>query len=113
MDVVQGRKDSSIILPDGRVLPPLAFGWIMEGFKFYDHIDQYRLVQKRVDSFRLLVKRNSLEVDEEIMAAELLNHVRTMLKVDESDVAFEVEFVDDVPLDKSGKLRKIVSEVEQ
>ena len=111
MKVIEGRKDSFVILPDGRVLSPLVFGWSMEVFKFYHCIDHYRVVQKKIDVFKFLIKTKGGHVDEKVMEAELLAHIRKMLNVGESEVAFEIEFVDDIPLDKSGKLRKVISEL--
>jgi phenylacetate-CoA ligase len=111
MEVIEGRKDSFIVLPDGRVLSPLVFGWIMEFFKYYPCIEQYRVVQKRIDLFRFIIRKKNSEVDEKVMGAELVEHFRQFLKLGESKVDFEVDFVDEIPLDKSGKLRKIVSEL--
>lgn len=111
MEVIEGRKDSLIVLPDGRVLSPLVFGWIMEFFKYYAYIDQYRVVQKRIDLFRFIIRKRNSKVDEKVMGAELVEHFRHFLKLDAVKVDFEVDFVDEIPLDKSGKLRKVVSEL--
>lgn len=111
MKVLEGRKDSLIFLPDGRVLSPLVVGDGMMFFKFYRDIDQYRVIQKRIDFFRFLVKRKDSGVDEKVMEVELLAYVRKLFNVGESEVSCEVEFVDDIPLDKSGKLMKVVSEL--
>lgn len=111
MEVIEGRKDSLIVLPDGRVLSPLVFGWIMEFFKYYSHINQYRVVQKRIDLFRFIIKKKDSEVDEKHMEVELPQHFRRFLNLDVSEVDFEVVFVDEIPLDKSGKLRKVISEI--
>ena len=45
------------------------------------------------------------------MGTELITHMRKTLGIKESDVAIEVEFVESIPLDKSGKLRKVISEI--
>jgi len=110
MKVIEGRKDSLIFLPDGRVLSPLAIGWIMEFYKYYQYIDQYRVVQRKIDFFKFIIKKKN-SIDEEVMKAELIAHLRRMLKLGASDVEFEVEFVDNIPLDRSGKLRKVISEI--
>jgi phenylacetate-CoA ligase len=108
---IEGRKDSLIVLPHGRVLTPLAFGWAMEFFKYYFEIDQYRLIQKKFDFFKLLIKvRDGCDVDKRFMADELIKHLRSMLNISQ-EVTFDVEFIDSIPLDKSGKLRKVISEI--
>lgn len=111
MKVLEGRKDSLIVLPDGRILSPLVIGDGMMFFKFYPSMDQYRLIQKKVDMFRFLVKKKDSNVDERVMAQALVAYVRELFHVAESEVTFEVEFVDDIPLDASGKLMKVVSEL--
>ena len=111
MQMIEGRQDSLIVLPDGRVLSPLVFGWIMEFFKYYAYIDQYRVVQKRVDLFSFVIRKRNSDVHEKVMEAELVEHFKQFLKLGASRVDFEVEFVDEIPLDKSGKLRKVVSEL--
>ena len=108
---MEGRKDSIIALPDGRMLSPLVIGDGMMFFKHFSHIDQYRVVQKRIDFFKILVKKKDCEVEDEVLNAEIVAHVGRLLKVDEAEVAVEVEFVDDIPLDETGKLMKVVSEL--
>ena len=111
MKVIEGRKDSLIVLPDGRILPPLIFGWIMEFFKFYRYVDHYRIIQKKVDFFKVLIKKRGGDVRERDMEEELLTHIIKMLNISDSEVTFEIEFVDEIPLDKSGKFMKVVSEL--
>ena len=110
MKIIEGRKDSLVILPDGRVLSALTLGWMMEFYRFYNHIEQYRVIQKKADLFKFIIKKTG-NVDERAMEIELHNHVRKMLQINESEVALEIEFVDSIPLDKGGKLRKIISEL--
>ena len=111
MKVIEGRKDSLVFLPDGRVVPPLAIGWAMEFFKFYSSIYQYRVIQKRIDSFRVLIKKKDNGVDKKTMEVELENHLKKMLNLCHDDVRFEIEFVPEIPLEKTGKLRKVISEL--
>jgi len=111
MKVVEGRKDSLIFLPDGRILSPLVIGDGMMFFKFYRNLDQYRVIQKKLNFFKFLVKKKDGSVDDRVMKMELLEYLRKLFRVDESTVTFEIEFVDDIPLDKSGKLMKVVSEL--
>jgi phenylacetate-CoA ligase len=112
MKVIEGRKDSMIVLPSGRKVPALVFGWIMEFYKYYRNIYQYRIVQKRVDLLRVFIRKRDESFEGREMELELVRHMNKMLDLGESEVTFEVEFVDEIPLDKSGKLRKVVSELE-
>ncbi len=113
MRVLEGRKESVIVLPDGRVLSPLAIGDCMCAFKYFTNIYQYRFVQKRVDLFRILVKPKHVRVDERVVGEELVKHIRRTLRLSENAAGVEVEFVDEIPSDKSGKIRKVISELNQ
>lgn len=109
--LVEGRKDSFVTLLGGRKVPALVFGWIMEYYKFYPFIYQYRIIQAKIDSLKVLIKKKNKECNEEKMRSELISHMRNMLGIGHDEVNIEVEFVEDIPLDKSGKLRKVISEV--
>ncbi len=111
MKVLEGRKDSMVILPSGRKVPALVFGWMMEFYKFYSNIYQYKIIQKKVDLLRIIIKKKSESASEKDMELELLGHMRKMLGLGESEVTIEVEFVDHIVPDKSGKLRKVISEL--
>ena len=112
LKTIEGRKDSLVTLPSGRKIPPLAFGYAMEFYKFYRNVYQYRVIQKRQNVLRFEVKKKNRPVNEEEMRVELIAHIRRMLGMDESEVVIDVEFVDSIPLDKSGKLKKVLSEID-
>lgn len=109
MKVVEGKKDSFIILSDGRVISPRAFVIAMRMFKWYHEVDQFRIVQKSPSRFEFFIKRKVCSVNENVMAKDLAEHFRNTFKMD--DVSFDVKFVDEIPLGKSGKLSSVVSEV--
>ncbi len=111
MKMVAGRSEEAIALPDGRVIAPLAIGDSMCEFKFFSDVLQYRFVQKSRESFRVLVKRRLSGVSEDMMGAELVSHLRRTLRLPKSEAELEVEFVEEIPPDKSGKIRKVVSEI--
>jgi phenylacetate-CoA ligase len=111
MKLVEGRKDSVIVLRSGRVISALTLDWMMEFYRFCRDIYQYRIVQKKISTLKVLIRRKASAPGEGEMEAELLRHMRSTLGLSESEVAIEVEFVDEIPLDKSGKLRKLVSEL--
>jgi hypothetical protein len=80
-------------------------------FKGYDSIDMFRIIQRRKDLivFRLKIKDSA--VDHGLTETELVTHVRNVLGITEDEIKFEVEFVEDIPLDKSGKFRIVISEL--
>jgi phenylacetate-CoA ligase len=109
MQVVEGRKDSLLFLPNGRILTPRAFTLALHEFKFYDCIEKFRVVQKKLDTFEFLIKMKDDTLKENVMTMELSSHLRTIFKFD--DLRFETKFVDDIALDKSGKLMSVISEL--
>jgi phenylacetate-CoA ligase len=111
MKVMEGRKESVVVLPDGRSLSPLAIGDCMCAFKYFNNVFQYRFIQKKVNSFKILVKKKDASVDDKIMKTEMLRHVRGTLRLSGAEVDVEIEFTDEIPPDKSGKIRKVVSEL--
>jgi len=109
MKLLEGRSEEAIMLPDGRRLSPLAVGDCMCAFKHFESVLQYRFVQRRADLFRILIHKKPGGIGETIMGRELACHVRETLRLGEAEV--EVEFVSEIPPDKSGKIRKVVSEL--
>jgi phenylacetate-CoA ligase len=112
MKLIEGRKTSLLSLPGGRVLAPFAFMLAVWTFKFYDSIDLYRVVQKRKDMLVFRLKLKQRGVNEELIRAELEKHIRSVLNLPAEIVGVEVEFVEDIPLDKSGKFRIVISELD-
>jgi len=108
MKMVEGRSDSILYLPDGRPVSPIAFIYAMQLFKSFESIEQWRVVQEKLGSLRIDVKKLDMNVDERSMEAELVDHIRKVLSLS-SEMQVEVHFVDEIPVDKSGKLMKVVS----
>ena len=114
MKVVEGRKDSFLLLPDGHVLSPMAFDGAMCMFKFHGNIDQFRIKQRKANLFEFYIKMLANgRVDEMTMEQELLDYLWRTLNLNPDEVAFKVKFVEDFPLDTNGKLRKVISELGQ
>lgn len=113
MEVIEGRKNSLLILPEGRVLAPLAFILAIWIFKYYSCIDLFRIVQKKKDLLVFKLKIRDCDVDKRTIERELISHLRRTLEISESEVTFRAEFVDDISLDKTGKFKTVVSELTQ
>jgi acyl-coenzyme A synthetase/AMP-(fatty) acid ligase len=81
-------------------------------FKLYSYIDQFRVIQKKQDLFHIFVnikddKRNY----EKVLRKELPVHLRKTINLPAGSVKFEIDCVNEIPLDKSGKLMTVVSEL--
>ena len=113
MKVMEGRKTSILVFPSGRVLAPFAFMLAVWNFKYYGCIDLFRIIQKRKDLILFKLRLNESIVDESVIQKELQRHLRKTLNIKEDETTFEVEFVDEMPLDKTGKFQIVDSEVNQ
>lgn len=113
MKVIEGRKDSILVLPDGRLLSPRAFTITMNMFKLIRHIEQFQIVQKKRDFFEIRLKKKDKAVDEKGLETELTAHLRKMLSLEAHEVTFEMRFIEDFNLDKSGKFKIVISEMDE
>lgn len=110
MKVVEGRSDSFLVLTDGRVLSPMTFWTIMRLFKYTDHINKFRVVQKESGLVDIYVKKENTDIKEDFLETKLIEHIEKCLHIGEpSSVTFNIRFVEEIPLDKSGKLRSVIS----
>ena len=109
MKLIEGRKTSLLSFSNGRVLAPLALMLAVWTFKYYDLIDLFRIVQTRRDHLVFKLKLKKREVTEEEIRGELSNHIKRELKFDSETVHIDVEFLEDIPLDNTGKFTIVVS----
>ena len=114
MKMIEGRKDSLLPLPDGRLLSPRIFTVAMNMFNMGTgnrEIDQFRVIQRKIDYFEIHIKKKSEVVDEKNMKKELAEHLRKVLNLGTDDITLEIEFEDYIPIDKTGKFSAVMSMV--
>jgi phenylacetate-CoA ligase len=111
MKMVEGRKDSLIFLSDGRILSPRVFTIAISTFRFYKVIDQYRIVQRKKDLFEIFVKIKDNAVNVDVFERELVKHLRKTINIPADLADFKINFVEKIPLDKSGKFTIVISEL--
>jgi phenylacetate-CoA ligase len=111
MRIMEGRKDEAVVLPDGRTMSSFALVATMYQLSFYKDIERFRIVQKKLNRFDFIVKLRSSELNENSLERELVEVFSRALKVSESEMQFELQLVNEIPLDKSGKFRIVVSEI--
>lgn len=100
---VNGRKLDALLTPDGRYIPG---EYIVYCFLNAAGIKRYQVVQKQLDRFDILLVRDD---GFDGSAIELVRRELTK-RVGES-VTLDFQFVDDIPLTPSGKLRVTISEL--
>jgi phenylacetate-CoA ligase len=111
MKSVEGRRDSLIVLSDGRILSPRTFTVAIGMFSQYEALEQFCVVQKKPSLIEVLIKLKNSKLDKKALEAELIAHIERMLQPGRETV-LNVKFVESIPLSKSGKLMAVTSEVE-
>ncbi len=100
---IEGRSNDSVVAPDGRIINSLA---LIYAVRELEGIEQFRIVQKRVDCFHVQIVRNErFPIDGE----ERIRHAWTQLLRTPLQVTFES--LATIPNEKMGKFRHIVSEL--
>ena len=100
---VDGRKLDALRTRDGRFVPG---EYIVYAFLYATGIRRYQVVQKQLDAFEIRIVRDR---DFDPSVIDLVR--RELLKVVGDSVALNFEFVDEIPLTQTGKLRVTVSEL--
>jgi phenylacetate-CoA ligase len=111
MGVVEGRKDSFLLLPDNRIVSPMVFNFAVSQFRYYSDIDQYQIRQRKIDLFEVNLKLAKSPTKQDFVREEFVRHVRRFLDLSDSDIEFDVSLVDEIPLSKTGKLMSVWSDL--
>jgi len=112
MKLVEGRKDSFIVLPNDRVVSPWVFLLLMRSFEFFSFIEHYRVIQKNADLIEFQLKMKNDAIDKEVVKNQLIKYFRDALSVDVEELSFAVSFVEEFSLDRAGKLAAVLSKLE-
>jgi phenylacetate-CoA ligase len=110
---IEGRCDSLLLLPGGRTLSPRAVTVAMSGFRLNGDVEQFRVIQESRDKIRVIIKPKVLPPNRNGLSEELVAHFRRLFQVDEGSVEFAVDFVDEIPLNPSGKLKIVESKLQR
>ena len=100
---VIGRDDDLAVLPDGSTRPFHDFYEIMDQ---YQQINQFRVVQKTMNLFEILIAAKSSYFD--ACKKEILDQLHRSFP---ANCSFKLTRVDSIEPDPSGKLRMLISEV--
>lgn len=105
MKIIYGREDDFLVLPSGRVLPPyFAAGEL----RYMDGLKKYRIIQEKKDEFEVQVVKGKNFSQKTIIQIKdkLLSSIGEKVKI-------KVILVDEISIDRSGKLRKVISKVKK
>lgn len=103
MKVIEGRSDSFMQVPDGRIFPPIIWTLIIRKIP---GIGQLKAIQEKKDLIRILFVINSEFSQNTISQIE--HDVKEIMG---PEINVKIEIVDEIPKDKSGKVRSATSNV--
>lgn len=100
---IEGRTDDYIILPSGRIISPRAIN-IIENIP---EIVQYRTIQEKRDQFLVEV------VPGDDFSSDTEKEIEKQIKMGclGEDISIKIELVKDIPRERTGKLRTVISKV--
>ena len=111
MDLVEGRRDSFLMLPNNRIVSPFAINLEASTFKYFSEIDQYHIRQKTIDQLEVYLKVSDSSIDRQLIAEEFEAALRKMLKIQGTDVRIRTNFVENLEFTSGGKLSSVSSEI--
>ena len=111
IDKIEGRTDSFPMLPDGSLVSPLIFTAAMMRYQFFDKIRNYRIVQKKRDLFMIYIEKEATEIADDLLSNSLSSYLTEKIGSGSRDIEFKVEFVENIPQEKTGKRKSVDSEI--
>ncbi len=103
MKLIEGRSDSFMQAPDGRMFSPIIWTLIMRQIP---GVNQFKAIQEKKDLIRILVVRD--QAFTEATAGQIVHDVQEVMG---KEMRVDVEVFEEIPKDKSGKVRCAVSKV--
>ena len=105
MKLIEGRKDSFIKTPSGRILPQMTFWSIMRMFSESDKIINFKVIQEKIDEIKIQI------VPGRVFSQDTINNLKKDVNsVLGEEVTINIEVVDEIPRE-AGKVRSVVSMV--
>lgn len=103
MKLIEGRSDSFMQVPDGRVFSPIIWTLIIRKIP---GISQLKAVQEKKDLIHILLVKNR-----EFSQYTLYQVERNVKEIMGSEINVKIEIVNEIPKDNSGKVRSAVSNI--
>lgn len=103
MRVVEGRVTDFIVTPSGRIMHGLSLIYVLRD---RPGIDKFKIIQRATDSVVIRIIKNA-----KYQADDSEQIVRQIQERMGARIQVALEFVEDIPAERSGKFRYVVSEV--
>ena len=103
MKIIEGRTDDFLVLPSGTIISPRNVNFLEN----VDGISEYRIIQKKPNKILVQITKGTNFSQKTVSQAK--EEIRSGCLGE--DIIINVEIVDQIPRDKSGKIKAVVSEV--
>jgi phenylacetate-CoA ligase len=102
MKILEGRKDSFMQMSNGKIITPIT--WII--LLMHYNIEQYKVIQETIDRIKIKIipGGNFKQKDIEQIKRDSINILG-------DEVTIDIELVEEIPKEKSGKVKPIVSQL--
>ena len=104
MDEIRGRTTDFVVTPDGRWQHALSVIYVVRDI---EGVDAFKIIQEDLDHVRVLLKTHP-EIFPETGRTRIVSGIKKRMG---QQVKVDVESVDSIPRDASGKFRYVVSKV--
>jgi len=101
--LVQGRSDDFITSSSGKIISPIL---LEVNLKKIDGIRQYKLMQEKINSFNVQIVKG-----QDFKEGRIEEFKSVLRKILGKEIEIDVNIVDEIPREKSGKIRPIMSKV--
>ncbi len=112
MDIIKGRANSFLVFPNHQIISPFNFIEQLGAYRLEKEIEEYKVIQEKIDYIRIIIKKTSETIEEEKLKRVLFYNLAE-LRSNYSDVIFNVEFVDKIDRTCRGKLNVISSNLSE
>lgn len=103
---IEGRTDDQVVLSNDTIVSPFE---LLHSLKVISGILQFRVIQKKIDQFVL-----QLKIEQNFTKGTVIRKARTeMARILGHQSDIEIQIVDEIPRDPSGKVRSVISSVKR
>jgi len=103
IDSILGRDTDIVITPDGRFLLVYFFTVL---FKYIEGVNQFQVIQEKLDKLNIKIVKNEKFTNKDL--ERILSGIKNAAG---EEMEVNIEFVDEIPVSKSGKRRFVISKV--
>ena len=82
----------------------------MSMFKHYHIFDQFRIIQRKLDEFDIYIKLKDKHF-RDLVEKDFVDFFKNTIYFNLEDISFNLHLVDSIPIDKTGKLMMVKSEI--